>query len=140
MGNAIIMKKILFLLFIVVLSSCGKYKVGENILGTWEVTDVVFPETNLSPELLGSAKREMLSSVYAFKEGGVFRLKSDLIRNGIEGKWKAMDETNEVYLEYTIDGFDYTSTYKVEFLEENKIIISQPIGKVGDMKATLVKK
>lgn len=128
-------------LSILSITSCGEKKLSDVIVGEWEVESVKFPEMDIAASIIESVKEEMLSSVYTFKEGGDFELKSGLIPKGAKGKWKLKEDAGELYIEYFANETEFKSTYKIEMVDENKIIFRQKFGgDLGEMEATLVKK
>lgn len=131
----------LFLTVLVTISSCSEKKLSDVIIGEWKVESVAFPGVDLAPSLLQDFEKEMLSTVYIFKEKGKFELRSDLISEGAQGTWRVNDEKNEIYIEYTAGGNLFKSTYQAEIIDGDKIKISQALGgDLGKLEAVLVRK
>jgi hypothetical protein len=129
------------MLFLFLLASCGQKKLSEVIVGEWKVQKVEFPEMKIAESIIEHFRDEMLSSVYTFKENGDFELRSGLIPDGAKGKWRAKDESGEIFFEYTARGQQFPSTYQIKIIDENTISFKQKLGgDLGSLEATLVRK
>jgi len=129
-----------FISLLFLFASCGSKTLPDVIEGEWQVTEVTITESVLAPSLVEHLRAEMLSTRYTFNPGGELEIKSDLIANGASGTWRLNEEKGELFIEYTVEGKNYPSTYKISLTNESTITISQDFGDdLGKMKAVLEK-
>ena len=135
------MNKLLILACTILISilSCSSKVDTSKIIGKWKVIEFSTNTPELSPAVIDAGRIEALSSHYSFLKNGDSNLKSNYYKNGKERTWNYNATSNVL----TIKNKEKTETgpenYKIESLNDNKMVWLQNLGELGSLKLTLIK-
>jgi hypothetical protein len=124
-------KNTLFLVILIVLSSCSKEKNADMFVGDWKLTHAEFETPKLDTSFVSNAIRSLESSYFYFQEDLHFQIEDTSGLGGsYQGNWEysAFNETLTLfYPEFRIA----PDEYDVIKLSRKKMVIRQDLFEVG---------
>lgn len=129
-----------FILTFVAFWSCNEPLSNETLHGTWQVTEMEADMPTLSPAIVAKGEELALSTTYVFRENGTSLITSEYYPEGFESVWILNLDSMQLTVNSADEAIPDYSDYKISFVNNRKIELTEDIEELGSLKMTLVKK
>ena len=125
------------IILVLLLFGCSSGIDSNKIVGSWKIVSFSADMPDLNPQIIKLGEKEALSSSYVFRKNHSFQIKSDILKDGIEGNWEFDQEANTLELKDNFYDNEKPQIQKIIYLDSRNMQWEQTIDSLGTINMTL---